>query len=240
MNSKNLNVILLLGVIVLGLFLYLEKCQSKRSGDKDSIALVNALQDSVKHYKNKYDQSVATISVIQTESAKSFTRLKLMDDELKALQAVVKDYSGKLKAGNSVTNALIETVAKLNSRPTTIIQAGDTLITDSLIYVYPTYLDTITNEWITLESKMNRDTAIHNLKVQNKFSAIVGLDKGKPFVDLITDNPYTTVKQLRTYQVKMPKPKKFGIGINVSYGISDDFKPKPYIGLGVQYNILRL
>lgn len=232
--------IFIAAIIGLLIILYVNKCSKVRTTKDDSVALINALQDSLRHYKYNDSISAATISVIQTEKSSDFVKLKLQDQELKDLQQMVKDYGKKLEAGSSVTKALVETVAILKGRPALRINEGDTVWHDSIAYVYPTYEDTLSDQWITLISKINRDSSNYNLKVTNKFSAIVGVDKGRPFVDLLTENPYTTVKSLRTYQVKLPKPKKFGIGPNISYGFGESFKQQVFIGIGLQYNILRL
>jgi len=241
MNLKSINITLLLLVIILGLILlYLNKCHDNKTDKREQEAFINALQDSIKHFKDKHDNNVATISVLQTSSAKTFAELDLMDEELKALQATVEDYRKQLKAGSSVTRALLETVTELRGRPSMSVVKGDTLWKDSIAYVYPTFKDTINNKWLEYNSLMSKDTNITNIKIFNEFSAVVGIKKGKPFIDLITENPYSSVKSLRTFQVKIPKPKKWGIGPQAGYGIGNDFRPTFFVGVGVHYNILRL
>lgn len=243
MKKLNLNPILVIGVVVLLVLLLLEKCGKDNRQDKQNLQLITALQDSVRYFKNKDSLNVATISVIQTASAKDFANLELKDKELKELQKVVNDYKKDLKEGSSVTNALLETVAELKGRkPEIKYMPGDTLWKDSVAYVYPTYTDSLSDAWVTVKAVMGKDTSVFNLKVTNKFSAVVGKDRKRgPFVDLITENPYTTVKSLRTYQVSLPRPKKFGIGFStgVTYNFSTS-KPAPYIGVGINYNLIRL
>jgi hypothetical protein len=233
--------ILLVSVLFLAISLLDFKCQRAKS-DKSDVKLVQALADSLVFYKRADSTGKASIAVIQMDRAKDFIELQIKDREIQELQKTVKEYKGKLKAGSSVTNALIETVAELRNRPTTIFKAGDTTIIDSIAYVYPTYTSSIENEWITLKDTISRDTAIHYLKVKNKFSVIVGYDKKKPFVDLITQNPYTETKSLRTYQVSLPKQKRWGIGL--SAGVTATFnnlqvRPAPYVGVGINYNLIR-
>lgn len=240
-KSINLNPVLLVGFIILAVLLYLQKCSNANRADKENLQLVAALQDTLRHYKNKDSINVATISVIQTQSARDFYKLDLKDKQLKELQAVVEEYKKTLKAGSSVTNALIETVAILKAKkPEIIFQKGDTVWKDNIAYVYPTYKDTINNQWIKLKAKMGKDSSSFDLKVENKFSAIIGYKNRKPFVDLLTDNPYTTVKQLRVYQVSIPRPKRFGIGFSTGVTLDNNLKLAPYVGVGVNYNLLRL
>lgn len=162
------------------------------------------------------------------------------------LQAVVKDYGGKLKAGNSATTALIETLAIERGKTKGVEYRDKIVYEDKVVYTDPEYTDTLDNGWISYTQRMNKDSSFLDLKVRNSFSAIVGTEKGslfkrgRPFVDLNLDNPYSEVKELRTYQVAMPPKKKIGIGLNVGFGFSGNLTPKPYVGIGVSYNFIRL
>lgn len=236
-SIKTLN-ILLVAALVLGVFLYFDSCRKRKQDNKDNISLVNALSDTLKIYKKKDSTNVATISVLETGSARDFLKIKSGDSEITELQKLVKEYSKKLSEGSSVTKAKVETVIE-QSKPTIVVRR-DTMWVDSVAYVYPTYRDTIKNKWIDYTAIMNKDSSNISFKVTNDFSVIVGKHKGKAFVDLNTDNPYSSTKSLRTYQVKMPREKRFGIGPNVSYGFDQDFKKKFFIGVGIQYNLLRL
>lgn len=40
-------------------------------------------------------------------------------------------------------------------------------------------------------------------------------------------------------QTITPPPKRWGLGIQVGYGITLDGRPQPYIGIGLSYNFLR-
>lgn len=58
-------------------------------------------------------------------------------------------------------------------------------------------------------------------------------------VDVRNANPHNVVEGLKVYRVPSPKPKKFGIGLQVGYGWSKEGKPAPYIGIGGQWSIVR-
>ena len=51
------------------------------------------------------------------------------------------------------------------------------------------------------------------------------------------DNPYSSTEELKAYKLKMPKPKRFGLGIQGGYGIGG-YGLTPYIGIGLSYNII--
>lgn len=52
-------------------------------------------------------------------------------------------------------------------------------------------------------------------------------------------NPYNAIVGLDVYRIPVPKPKKFGVGVQVGYGFSNALKPALYIGAGVSYNLIR-
>ena len=45
--------------------------------------------------------------------------------------------------------------------------------------------------------------------------------------------------QLKTYQVQSKPIRKIGLGPGVYYGIGSNFQFQPFIGIGIQYNLIR-
>ena len=226
-------------IIIALLFFQIRSCNKLKEQEKENSNLVNAFNDSISHYVNKHNDDVATISVLQTSTANAFLAVKSKDEEIKELQAVVKDYKKKLKvAGSSVTNITGSTA--ISNTGTTTVTPKDTVRVDSLVYIYPEYTDSLVNAWVEYKMKMNKDSSKLDIHFVNKYSAIIGYDKRKPFVDVINYSPYSKVEKLRTYQVRQPPPKRFGVGI--SAGVTYDFihsKAIPYIGAGINYNLIR-
>ena len=66
----------------------------------------------------------------------------------------------------------------------------------------------------------------------------VGLFKKALFVDIKTQNPNVRFAGIQSLQVAGPKPKKWGLGINVSYTYYEG-KWRPVVGVGLQYNLFR-
>jgi len=59
-------------------------------------------------------------------------------------------------------------------------------------------------------------------------------------LDLSSANPYTRITGITAYRAPAAKPKRFGIGLQLGYGFQTGLTPKPYIGAGLSYNIIRL
>lgn len=241
-SAKRISVYAVLGFMVgvLLMILYINSCRKIGTTRNEVVTLVNALNDSIRYYKDKDSENVATISILQTEKTNDFLILQSKDNSVKELQDIVKEYRDRLKEGSSVTTTLLETINK-GLQPTIIVKRDTVVVenpggyTDN--YIYPTYRQQKRDEWLDYEAEMNKDTSFYNIKIFNKFSAVVGRDRRGAFADITTYNPYTTVKTLRTYQVAQPKPKLFGFGL--STGMTYTGKWTPYLGAGFNYNLIR-
>lgn len=231
----------ILGALVI--VLMLKNCSDASKHKDDSRAdknLIAALNDSLTVIKHKDSTSTARISVIQTESAKTFLELQTKDNEVKELQAEVKHYKNKLDAGSSVTIGTIETKDTLKSHtPPAIVKIDTVKGKDSLVYLYPTYKDSLDNGFTKVVGTMGKDSSEFAVGISNDFSAAIGYDKRKPFIEFNLKNPNSTVTKLRSYQVSVPKPKRWGVGPNFSYGFNQDLKRNFYIGVGVHYDLIR-
>lgn len=171
------------------------------------------LSDSLFYYKNKEGQDVAKINSLVTENANQFLEIQTKDSIILELQKEVKRNKSKIKDGGSVTIVKTETVI-------------DTLfLNNDSDYHY-------SDKWIDWNLSL-RDSIEFDLSVRNDYSIVIGREKSQYYAEITNQNPYTKTNVFRTYQVTMPKPKKFGLGIQVGYGFEG-----PYIGIGIQYNLI--
>ena len=97
------------------------------------------------------------------------------------------------------------------------------------------------DEWLSLYGSFD---------IQGDFDLDIGMDVGidlwvglkkkekTPSVILASNNPYINVLEISSIKFDAPKPKKYGIGINLGYGITKNGTLSPYVGLGVSYNIM--
>ena len=170
--------------------------------------------------------------------------IKTQDSTVHALQDLVEKYKADLKKGGSA--AIISVVTKSKGIGTTIILRGDTLWTDSLVYIYPIYTSVIDNEgWIIDSIVATKDTITNHVKIVNDFSLVLGYERQglfkprKPYAELTNKNPYTATNALRVADFRSIPPKKLGLGVNVGYGITAKGLT-PYIGIGVNYNFIEI
>lgn len=238
-HIKNLikNPLFLLGVILVLVILNIRSCENRKKSEIERINLANSLSDTVSTYRDKNNNLISRISVLETENANIFLKIISKENEIIELQETVRQYKNKLEQGGSVIIIGGDTDIG-NTNPTVIVKV-DTVYRDNIVYLYPTYKDSLKNEWIDYTTTINKDSASFNLKIYNKYRAIIGTEKGVTFVDVISENPYSSISALRAYQVSVKNPKTWSVGISAGYGISDNFKLKPFIGVGIHKSIIR-
>lgn len=257
MNKERIYKVVSIIIIVILILLNIRSCKNTQDNKKDYVSTINALQDTMISYRNKDGIQIAKISLIETQSARQFLEIQSKDIEIVKLQGEVKENKKRLGKQGSVT--IIGNSTQLNTIDTTRITSKDTIIKNDTVFVYPEYSSVIrkglrkdSSYWILASVKANKDSTSLDVKVENSYIIILGSEKRKGFKNLFkpkvafaevkNENPYTSTNSIRSYQIKAPKPKRLGIGFNIGYGLTFDknYTPifRPYIGIGLQYNII--
>jgi hypothetical protein len=199
------------------------------------------LADSIKQYKTKEGLNATRIKVFESSEAEYFMDLVSKDSTIIKLQKLVKENEKYISKQGSV--AIINTQAHAEVTVPTKI-TNDPLIPEK--EKYPIYESNFNLKgWVWGNSIATKDSTSYKLNYREELSVIIGrektgflgLGKGVPYADVTLYNPYSEVKDMRVYQTKLPKEKKFGIGPNASYGIGNEFKTQWYFGIGVNYNL---
>lgn len=67
------------------------------------------------------------------------------------------------------------------------------------------------------------------------------LGQKQSFVDFYADDKRVNIAGVKRYTLPAAKPRRFGVGISAGYAImSPTLQPTPYIGVGINYNIISL
>lgn len=232
-------------VILLGVTILLFSLLSEKSSDyKEQVELYNSITDTVKFYKNKDSLNVAKIQVMQTDKESDFLKIKNLTGTNLELQNLIKDKDKKIKDLNTALIHKDETVYIDTLRMYYPI-GGDTIIFSQSVL-----LDTINNKWINAKYGFNKGLSYLDLKVYNEYQITIGYEggnlfkKGTPYGIVTNMNPYTSTKDMRVYQVSVPKQKRMGISFQTGFGGVYDMKNNnisygPYVGLGLNYNIIK-
>ena len=257
MNKEKIYKITSIVIIVILILLNLKSCQNTKNTINDYSQTINALSDTVTSYRTKDGMQVAKIQLIETEKLQQFLEIQSKDAEIIKLQEEVK--KNKKRIGNSGSVTVVTNTTEIQSSDTTYITSKDTIIRNDTVFIYPEYSSLIrkgirkdSSYWVIANIKANKDSTSIGISLSNSYTVLIGNEKRKgfknlfkpkvSFVEVTNENPYTETKTIRAYKVKAPKPKRLGIGVNIGYGLILDSKPifKPYIGIGIQYNIIEI
>ena len=194
----------------------------------------------------------ARVNTLETDNIAALLDIAIKSDDIDWLKHEVERYSNMNEGSITIINsqsALIDSMM-------THVLPGDTLTIGDTTYIFPTYEfeniktgtvefsdDTIT--WYRLVGMSNRTTTYVDVFINNMYSVNVVNPKPKlfkknelPYAEVINYNPYSTTESTKTYRVTIPKDKKFGLAIQVGYGITGT-SLSPYIGIGLGYNIIK-
>jgi hypothetical protein len=175
------------------------------------------ISDTLTKYRNKYNQQVACISIIQSERNKDFLKMKSQDRSIIELQKLVKEYKNKIKDGGGAS--IIHVI-------TTKYDTIPILYKDSLIIFQDS------TKWINLKGEIKNNSLAYSLKVRNEFNIIYGKEKRKEYAEITSKNPHTTTEVFRVYQKQKKQIISGGINIGIGTGY-DMWHQQPYIGIGI-------
>lgn len=233
---------ILLVACVLTVLIVMKQCKGKGNVIQSNV-LYEHINDSTKYYKDKYNNEVASTYLLQGTNTALLLNLKTNNETIKWLQQEVRDNKDKVKDGGTI--GVIGANTSFTSTSTTTVIPNNSPVN----ICNPTYVaESKDTTWYKYYITSNKDSTKLNLKVKNKYTVVFGQEKvkGKLFkkqpVALVTNkNPYTHVTEMKVYEVVNKTPKRVSISVGAGYCIPlFTFKPQPYIGVGVHYNIINL
>lgn len=239
--GQNQNFIIGALLFILALLL-MQKC-SDYSKAKEANGLVSALNDTVKIWKDKDSASHAIIEIIETYKIRQFKYLQNKDAQINELQQLVIKYEDRIKNNGSVTTFKDKIIIKdkFITKVDTIIVYNDNYLVKELQFKS----DFDMKGWVVGNIVANKDSTSLNLKIKNEYVVVLGYEKQglfkpkKPYAEVINKNPYSELTQLRSYQVKIKPPSALGLGVVAGYGISNNLTPSFFLGMGIQYSLIK-
>jgi hypothetical protein len=223
---------LIIAILILMLF---RNCQHSKTIDR---LYVNA-QDSLSVTVNKLGQQTGRVSLLEAENDRDFLNMKSTDSTVKALQGIVRAYKGKLYNATVLTNRTRDT----GSSQTFVVRV-DTIVHDSVSYIYPTYKTDWSEKWSQGSIVASRDSIFRDIRVINDFEITqgverLGLFKGSQTVVTVKNlNPNTVTQELRTFRTK--DDKRLSVGVQLGVGVMATGGVGIYGGIGLNYRIMRL
>lgn len=199
--------------------------------------LVQTTTEELQLSKNERGELVAKIGSFETQRTKDFVNFATRDSLTLELQKEVKEMSKYLKKQGSVTQ--VNTEGNIETSTETEVEVtpeGDP------IYKSKFNLD----GWVFGNSVATKDSTYYNISYKDKYSIVIGIEptgflglgKGKPFGQVTSSNPYNTVKTLKTYQVGIPKTKRWSVGPSAGLQYYES-SFKPYVGVGITFGLIQ-
>ena len=210
-------------LLTIGLFLLISlmfrEC-TNREQEISSKKLIAQLNDSLQSYRDKEGKMISRISTIEVDNMSFFKQLEVKDKTIRELQKLVK--KGTLAASIIKTETKVDTVFRTTN------------IKDTVNVTYETDFDV--RGWIWGTVAINRDTTALRIFTRDQYDIRLSKEKDGTYIDVINHNPFSTTQEVRSVY-KLPKQKKFGIGVNLGYGMTS-YGLSTYIGLGINYNLI--
>lgn len=246
LNSRLKLVIIVLGVLILAAYL-MRGCEAQQQLTQAE-TMNKALGDSLKTWKDKEGNFKAKISVLESEKTEAFLKLHTSDSTVLRLQDLVSKYKKQLDKKGSAT--IISTDADIDLTEPTIVYIDSTKpcepIYESKFEIMGTgkYKDT---KWVWGIINASKDSTTIGMRFHEEIDVIIGeektgflgLGKPRPFAEVTLHNPFNKVTTLKTYSKSTITPKRFGVGPTLSYGIGSGFTPQVFIGVGVNWNLIK-
>ena len=201
------------------LLLFLRQCERTRDADSQADNSIEWLQDSVRYYKNKLGQEIATKTALHGDKEALELLLSNTESELKELAKKFKDVQ---------TAGQIRTITKIDT-----IKIG---------YEVPVPFEfdrlwSKNDRFYSISGHSTQDgITINSLEIPNTLSFVVGKKKGNFIIEAVNSNPHIKTTGLDAYSFKLPK-KRFGVSLFVGYGISNTGL-SPLVGIGFGYNLI--
>ena len=204
---------------------------------------IHALEDTVRIKVHTDSSKTYQLQALMGNVSKTFSylddKLYTKDSVIIGLQKVIKNYKGKLQSAT-----VFSSNTDVNTIQTTVTVNGLSSIDTNGWYKKISFSSDINlGKWINGNIIAKWDTTILNLKVHNEYSVVVGFEKGVPYGDITTKSPYDSLNKIRTFDVTIPIPKKYSIGITGGYGIM--IGPRGVsngivVSIGIQRTIIKL
>lgn len=223
--------IVFLGLFLCGWYLGIKKANASL------ISMENIHHKEIKRY----------ISKIGDDSVKIFQ----IEQEVLTLREAIKQDKLEKETLKKLNLKQVSEISKLKLRIDTLLEK--ITHSGSIIVVY----DTITNmpenalllpfgfskkdRWLNLDGTFSEKGDLDiALSMDVSVDVITGIDKKtkKSTISIITDNKYIDVINILSYKTDVVRPKKYGIGFHIGYGVTKNLEMSPYIGIGVSRSLI--
>jgi len=230
--------ILLLFLVLLLFISIFKSCHDKYHGtpinDTSTVKVATPIyhtdDSGIIHAQNKVVTPLAPIKGVETVAQASLVNY---------YNGIIAQLSARLKVQSESINTITQVSTNTSGEfkpihDTEYVTTGDTSKRIEQI----SYSD----KWISIKGDIN-DTSHWQYSVNDSLTIVTyqkktGWFSHELYADAFAQNPNTHIKGLQSIKLDLPKPKKWGIGIDCGYGYNG-IKFSPIVSIGIQRTLLR-
>jgi len=201
---------------------------------------IDAQNGEIQRYVTRIGDDSVYIAQKETEILTQKEAIRRGEIERKELRALNLKQVSEINRLNLRVDTLLEDVNNSGG----VITIHDTITLKPTNYIKLPFVVTKNDQWLSLKDSTDiKGKSFVNLKMNLALDVWTGRLKGtKELTTLVTtDSPYIGIIGIKSQKYDLPKPKKYGVGVFLGYGInlSGTVKASPMLGLGVNYNFIQ-
>ncbi|MDO5607639.1 MAG: hypothetical protein Q4G08_04190 [Capnocytophaga sp.] len=164
-----------------------------------------------------------------------FKDVYVKDNTAEKHLAVTKTYADSLERALRISIDKMNEINRVNGKLTAQIKLAETSSGDKQFadkWLQLRYSPSLDSLWLRYDVSLNMvryDERKYFWNAKNRY------------VHIYSDDPRVTIHGLKTFRIEHPKPRPFGLGVQAGYGwhiASGNLRPSPYIGVGLQYDLI--
>jgi len=209
--------------------LLLQTCNQKKTNSSNFKNNLQALNDSIKYYKNELGQEVAQKKAFIGSKKELESIINQTEGENSQLKKTLKGFKKVTTATKIITETKIDTF--------TIV------LKDSIPCIFHRPFNKVDQHYTVSGSITNKQINFDRIFIPNEQTIVLGLKKQgffktSYFVEVINSNPLIKTKDVKAFNFSNNK-KRFGVGLIGGYGLSEGLNTGFFVGVGVSYDLIR-
>lgn len=223
-------------IVLAGLF-YAGYKIGRQNGDSALNATIQAQNNEIVKYVTRIGDDSVYIAQKETEVLTQKEAIRRGEIERKELRALNLKQVSEINRLNLRVDTLLEDVNNSGG----VITIHDTITLKPTNYIKLPFVVTKNDQWLSLKDSTDiKGRTTIALKMNLSLDVWTGTLRGtKELTTIITtQSPYIGVIGIKSQKYDIKKPKPYGIGAFVGYGIGKNGLT-PIVGVGLSYNIIR-
>lgn len=210
---KDVILLAVLAILVLTVFIQSAKIKNQKT-------VIQAHEVEMTEWQDKYNQSNAKVERIE--------------GDLKTINELYQQQLDTIESLRQLKKKKVDSYSKVDASVKSVVIMDTVVVRDTIRFSYKDNYVNVTG-WLKDQVffEFEQFVPIHIMSYRER----VGLFKKQSVVHVVSENPNVTLTGVKSMTVKEPV-KRWGFGPQLGLGYSDGLI-RPYLGVGVSYNLIR-